>query len=146
MRHFHNLARANVLVVEDDFLIRANAVDIIEEAGFQVDAASSADEAIRVLEERRNVGVVFTDVHMPGSLNGLDLARLVERKWPTMGLIVTSGRATKMDIPCRAIFLAKPYSSSQLVGKVLALLEEMADVRCTEIESIDAVMVGLVGQ
>jgi DNA-binding NtrC family response regulator len=128
MRHFHNLARANVLVVEDDFLIRANAVDIIEEAGFQVDAASSADEAIRVLEERRNVGVVFTDVHMPGSLNGLDLVRLVAHKWPGTGVIVTSGRATKMDIPSRAIFIPKPYSSSELVGKMLALLEEMAAV------------------
>src|ERR1700677_557655 len=129
MEHFHNIARRNVLVVEDDFLIRANAVDIIEEAGFRVDAASSADEAIRGLEERRNVGVVFTDVHMPGSLNGLDLARLVERKWPGTGVIVTSGRATRMDIPSRAIFLAKPYSSSELVGKLRALLEEMAGVQ-----------------
>ena len=117
MEHFHNTAQANVLVVEDDFLIRANAVDIIEEAGFRVDAASNADDAVRILEQRRDVGVVFTDVHMPGSLNGLDLARLVEHKWPWTGVIVTSGRATKMDIPCRAIFLAKPYSSSELVGK-----------------------------
>jgi hypothetical protein len=65
---------------------------------------------------------------MPGSLTGLDLARLVEHKWPGTGVIVTSGRATKMDIPSRAIFLAKPYSSSELVGKMLALLEEMAGV------------------
>jgi DNA-binding NtrC family response regulator len=128
MRHFHNIAQANVLVVEDDFLIRANAVDIIEEAGFRVDGAGSADDAIRILEQRRNVGVVFTDVHMPGSLNGLDLARLVEQKWPGTGVIVTSGRAMKMDIPGRAIFLAKPYSSSELVEKVLALLEETAGV------------------
>jgi DNA-binding response OmpR family regulator len=128
MEHFHNIVRPNVLVVEDDFLIRSNAVDIIEEAGFRVDAAKSADDAIRILEERRNVGLVFTDVHMPGSLNGLDLARLVERKWPGTGVIVTSGRATKMDIPGRAIFLAKPYSSSELVGKMRALLEEMAGV------------------
>jgi two-component system, response regulator PdtaR len=128
MRHFHNIAQANVLVVEDDFLIRANAVDIIEEAGFRVDGAGSADDAIRILEQRRNVGVVFTDVHMPGSLNGLDLARLVEQKWPGTGVIVTSGRAMKMDIPGRAIFLAKPYSSWELVEKVLALLEETAGV------------------
>ena len=128
MRHLHNIAQANVLVVEDDFLIRANAVDIIEEAGLRVDAAGSADEAIRILEQRRNVGLVFTDVHMPGSLNGLDLARLVEHRWPGTGVIVTSGRAMKMDIPGRAIFLAKPYSSSELVGKMLAMLEEMAAV------------------
>jgi CheY-like chemotaxis protein len=128
MEHFHNIALPNVLVVEDDFLIRANAVDIIEEAGLRVDAAGSADEAIRILEQRRNVGLVFTDVHMPGSLNGLDLARLVEHRWPGTGVIVTSGRAMKMDIPGRAIFLAKPYSSSELVGKMLAMLEEMAAV------------------
>jgi DNA-binding NtrC family response regulator len=128
MEHFRKIDLPNVLVVEDDFLIRENAVDIIEEAGFRVDAACSADDALRILEQRRNVGVVFTDVHMPGSLNGLDLARLVEHKWPGTGVIVTSGRATKMDIPRRAIFLAKPYSSSELVGKVLALLEEIASV------------------
>jgi|ERR1700677_592070 DNA-binding NtrC family response regulator len=129
MRHFHNIAQANVLVVEDDYLIRANAVDMIEEAGFRVDEAGSADDAVRILEQRRNVGLVFTDVHMPGSLNGLDLARLVEHRWPGTGVIVTSGRATKMDIPRRAIFLAKPYSSSELVGKLRALLEEMAGVQ-----------------
>jgi CheY-like chemotaxis protein len=128
MRDFHNIAQANVLVVEDDFLIRANAVDMIVEAGFRVDEAGSADDAVRILEQRRNVGLVFTDVHMPGSLNGLDLARLVEQRWPGTGVIVTSGRAMKMDIPGRATFLAKPYSSSELVGKMLALLEEMTGV------------------
>src|SRR5271154_3210531 len=126
MEHFRKTVSPNVLVVEDDFLIRANAVDVIEEAGFRVDAAGSADDAVRILEQRQNVGVVFTDVHMPGSMNGLDLARLVEQKWPGTGVIVTSGRATKMDIPRRAIFLAKPYSSSELVGNVVALLEEIA--------------------
>jgi DNA-binding response OmpR family regulator len=65
---------------------------------------------------------------MPGTLNGLDLARLVEHKWPGTGVIVTSGRAMKMDIPGRAIFLAKPYSSSELVGKMRALLDELAGV------------------
>lgn len=134
MEHFDRISRidkiatASVLVVEDDYLIRMNAADIIEEAGFPVETTSDADQALRILGARRSIGVVFTDVHMPGSLNGLELARLIGARWPAVGVIVTSGRATRIDIPAGALFIAKPYSSSQLVGKIHTLLEELADV------------------
>jgi CheY-like chemotaxis protein len=69
--------RPVVLVVEDDFLIRMHAAEMIEEAGFEVVEASNADEAVAILEGRPNIAVVFTDIQMPGSMDGLKLARAV---------------------------------------------------------------------
>ena len=81
-----------VLIVEDEPLVRIGAVNIIEDAGFKVIQAESADEAIRVLECRGDIRVVFTDIHMPGSMNGLKLAHAVRNRWPPIKIIVTSGR------------------------------------------------------
>jgi len=81
-----------VLVVEDENLIRLSALDMVEEAGFEAIAASDADEAIRILESRNDIRAVFTDVHMPGSMDGLRLARVVRNRWPPVALIVTVGR------------------------------------------------------
>jgi len=89
-----------VLVVEDEPLIAANAVDMVEEAGFKAIAASDADEAIRILESRNDIRAVFTDVQMPGSIDGLRLAWLVRSRWPPVVLIVTSGQ---MNIPESAL-------------------------------------------
>ena len=83
--------RSVVLVVEVESLVRSTAMDMVEEAGFE--AASDADEAIRILESRNDIRAVFTDVHMPGSMDGLRLARVVRNRWPPVALIVTSGRA-----------------------------------------------------
>src|SRR5215213_6741680 len=80
-----------VIVVEDEALIRTNAVDMVEEAGFEAIAASDADEAIRILESRNDIRAVFTDVQMAGSMNGIRLARVVRNRWPPVALIVTSG-------------------------------------------------------
>jgi|SRR5215204_4368034 len=105
-----------VLVVEDEPLIAANAVDMVEEAGFKALAASDADEAIRILESRNDIRAVFTDVQMPGSIDGLRLAWLVRSRWPPVVLIVTSGQ---MNIPESALpsggrFVPKPYERSQI--------------------------------
>jgi two-component system, response regulator PdtaR len=84
--------RPVVLVVEDDTLIRLNAVAMIEDAGFEVVEAVNADEAILILENRNNIRIVFTDVHMPGSMDGLTLAHAVRDRWSPIKLIVTSGQ------------------------------------------------------
>ena len=86
-----------VLVVEDENLIRLSALDMVEEAGFEAIAASDADEAIRILESRNDIRAVFTDVHMPGSMDGLRLARVVRNRWPPVALIVTSGRRSVLE-------------------------------------------------
>src|SRR6188768_3442956 len=108
--------RPVVLVVEDESLIRSTAVDMVQDAGFDAIAASDADEAIRVLESRDDIRAVFTDVHMPGSMDGLRLARVVRNRWPPVALIVTSGQTNVLetDLPTGGRFLRKPYAAVQI--------------------------------
>lgn len=106
-----------VLIVEDEPLVRELAVAAIQEAGLEVVEAANADEAIDILQRRCDVGVLFTDVDMPGQLDGLALARLVHEHWPAIRLILTSGRS----LPEPAFdgqFVAKPYSLRQLARTV----------------------------
>jgi|SRR5579862_1723612 len=105
-----------VLIVEDEPLIRLGAVKIIEDGGYEVIEAASADEAMRILECRGGIRVVFTDIHMPGSMDGLRLAHAVRNRWPPIKIIVTSGRdlATQVDLPEGVRFFAKPYSPIQI--------------------------------
>lgn len=105
-----------VLVVEDEPLVRLCAVRMIEEAGFEVLEAATADDAIRTLESRNDVRVVFTDVQMPGSMDGIKLAQAVRRRWPPVKLIVTSGlgKVKLTDIPEGGRFFSKPYDPLQV--------------------------------
>jgi two-component system, response regulator PdtaR len=105
-----------VLVVEDKVLIRLNAVAIVTDAGFEALEAANADEAIRVLESRDDIRVIFTDIQMPGSMDGLNLSHAVRAKWPPIKIIVTSGlaRVTELDLPEGARFIAKPYLPSEI--------------------------------
>ncbi len=111
-----------VLVVEDDELIRLNAVDLIECAGFNVVEARDADEAIRILLARADVAVVFTDVDMPGSMDGLKLAAAVRKRWPPIEIIITSGKVnpSPQSLPARSQFLPKPYNGERLVDTIRA--------------------------
>jgi CheY-like chemotaxis protein len=110
--------RSVVLVVEDDFLIRICAVEMIEAAGFDVVEATSADEAIEILEARLDITVVFTDIQMPGSMDGLKLAAAIRGRWPPIKIVATSGLVDvrKVDLPEGGRFLPKPYSSAEIVG------------------------------
>ena len=111
-------ARPVVLIVEDEFLLRMNAVDMVGAAGFEVVAAANADEAIEILETRRDVTVVFTDIQMPGSMDGLKLARAVRGRWPPIKIIATSGHVgvRETDLPEGGRFVPKPYDSEQVAG------------------------------
>lgn len=105
-----------VLVVEDDPLVLLSAVDTIEDAGYRVLEASNADDAIRLLEQHPEIRIVFTDIEMPGSMDGIKLAAFIRDRWPPVEIIITSGRvlATDVTLPERGIFLAKPYQSQEL--------------------------------
>jgi len=105
------------LVVEDEALVRAFAADVLEEAGFEVVEAPSADYAVMVLGRRSDIVVVFTDIEMPGDLNGLDLARFVEDHYPGIRIMIASGRTRPApdEIPASAIFFPKPYASNTLL-------------------------------
>src|SRR6478672_5409750 len=108
--------RPMVLVVEDEFLLRMDAADMITAAGFEAMTAANADEAIDILEVRRDITVVFTDIQMPGSMDGLKLARAVRGRWPPIKIIATSGRLNvgEMVLPEGGRFLPKPYSHAEV--------------------------------
>lgn len=112
--------RPVVLIVEDEFLLRIDAADMIKGAGFEVIEAANADQAIKVLEARLDVTVVFTDIQMPGSMDGLKLAQAVRGRWPPIKIVATSGRLNvdEIDLPEGGRFLPKPYSHAQ-VARVL---------------------------
>lgn len=109
-----------VLIVEDEPLLRLSAAAMIEEAGFDTLEAGSADEAIALLEADSRIGIVFADVDLPGSMDGLRLAAAIRDRWPPVELVLTSGhvQVSDVDLPERGLFLAKPYSAQQLVHAV----------------------------
>jgi CheY-like chemotaxis protein len=96
-----------VLVVEDDALLRLDAADQLEGAGFEVVEAANAAQALQVMKTRPDVRVLFTDVEMPGPLDGMELARKVHEQWPNVQLLITSGnkRPAKADIADHGHFL-----------------------------------------
>jgi CheY-like chemotaxis protein len=116
--------RPVVLIVEDEFLLRMDAADMIEAAGFEVVEAANADEAIEILEARRDITVVFTDIQMPGSMDGLKLARAVRGRWPPIRIIATSGHVhvSETELPEGGRFLPKPYNPMQVTGVLRELI------------------------
>jgi len=115
--------RPVVLIVEDDLLIRLNAAEIIEEAEFAVVEAANADEAIEILETRSDITVLFTDIQMPGSMDGLKLAAAVKGRWPPIKIVATSGRVNVRadELPRGGRFLAKPYNTNELTATLREL-------------------------
>lgn len=111
---------AIVLVVEDEPLLRMMAVDLVESAGFEAVEATNADEATRILEARTDIRIVFTDIDMPGSMDGLKLAAAIRGRWPPIEIIVTSGQHTARDLtlPARSVFFAKPYDRRAVVETI----------------------------
>ena len=107
-----------VLVVEDDFLSRLHAVNLVEDAGYIAVEASNADEAITILEARKDIRIVFTDIDMPGSMDGLKLAHAIRERWPPIELILTSGHfdLSHDEIPERGRFFPKPYRDQEIIS------------------------------
>jgi DNA-binding NtrC family response regulator len=103
--------RCVVLVVEDEPLLRMIAVELLQDAGLEVCEAGRADDAIPVLEDNEGIRVLFTDVRMPGSMNGYALAHYVHGRWPGIKIIVTSGHTaiSEDSLPVGAVFVPKPY-------------------------------------
>ena len=112
------MSKPVLLIVEDDILVRTVAVEIAYDAGFSVLQASDADEAIRILQSRSDIGVVLTDIDMPGTLDGLELAQAIRHRWPSIQVVLTSGkmRPGADELPERSHFLPKPYDISKLAG------------------------------
>lgn len=106
-----------VLIVEDEMMLRMRAVDIVEDAGFTSIETTSADEAIEVLESRDDISLLFTDIQMPGSMDGLKLAHAVHSRWPHIKIILVSGQiaVTEADKPADSRFFPKPLEVEQMI-------------------------------
>lgn len=113
-----------VLVVEDDPLLRLDAVCLVEDAGFEAVEAGDADEAVAILISRNDIRVVFTDIDMPGSMDGLLLAIMVRDRWPPIELILASGQrfVASHDIPARGRFFTKPFDEAELKRTLRAFM------------------------
>ena len=115
------------LVVDDDFIIRMDATNILEQAGFQVLDASHGDEAFVLLESRHpDITLLFTDVQMPGELDGFALARKVAASWPHISIVVASGhvRPSPGSMPDKARFIAKPFSAELVHAHLQEILPD----------------------
>ena len=107
---------ATVLVVEDETLMRELVAEELEEAGYSVVVANNADQAIAILEARQDIHLVFTDIDMPGSMDGLKLAAAVRDRWPPVHIIITTGKVRPLEIPANALFIPKPYVGENVVA------------------------------
>jgi CheY-like chemotaxis protein len=110
----------NVLVVEDEMILRMRAVDIVEDAGFNPVEAVNADQAISILESRSDIALLFTDIQMPGSMDGLKLAHAVHDRWPSIKIILVSGQVKPSDAerPTDSRFFGKPLGVDQMIAEL----------------------------
>ena len=110
----------NVLVVEDEMMLRMRAVDIVEDAGFRSVEAIDADQALSILESRFDISLLFTDIQMPGSMDGLKLAHAVHDRWPAIKIILVSGQVKPSDAdrPIDSRFFGKPLEMKRMVAEL----------------------------
>ena len=115
---------ANVLVVEDEMILRMRAVDIVEDAGFTAVEAINADEALAILEKRSDISLLFSDIQMPGTMDGLMLAYAVHARWPSIKIILVSGqiKLSDADKPANSVFFEKPLVVKQMISELRAMV------------------------
>src|SRR6202171_3415732 len=109
-----------ILVVEDEMLLRMRAVDMVEDAGFTPIEAINADDALAILESRSDIELLFTDIQMPGSMDGLKLAHAVHERWPLIKIILVSGQLTltEADKPADSRFYGKPLDVKHMIAEL----------------------------
>lgn len=109
------------LIVEDEEILRLNAAAMLEDMGFDVVGAATADEALQVMAGRP-VELLIADIHMPGERDGLELARETATNWPDVRIVICSGRirATAGQLPEGAVFVPKPYTVDDIEKAILS--------------------------
>jgi CheY-like chemotaxis protein len=115
---------AVVLVVEDEMLLRMRAVDMVEDAGFTSVEAVDADQAVAILESRSDIALLFTDIQMPGSMDGLKLAHAVRKRWPPINIILVSGqlKVADLDLPADSRFFGKPLDARVMIAQMQSMI------------------------
>jgi DNA-binding NtrC family response regulator len=118
--------KIRILVVEDETLLRLGIVDVLGDAGFEVFEARSAAGAIKILAADEGIQAMFTDVEMPGAMNGLSLAWAVRERWPGIKIVITSGhvRILAVDMPAPGHFFSKPYNPESVARTLRALVQD----------------------
>jgi CheY-like chemotaxis protein len=120
----HSPVPAVVLVVEDDMLLRMRAVDMVQDAGYTSVEAVDADQAVAILESRSDIALLFTDIQMPGSMDGLKLAHAVHDRWPPIKIILVSGqlKLASIDIPANSRFFGKPLVAEVMIAQMQSMI------------------------
>jgi len=120
----HTLLPRVVLVVEDEMLLRMRAVDMVEDAGYVPVEAVDADEALTILQSRSDIALLFSDIQMPGSMSGLQLALAVHERWPRIKIILVSGqlKLSQSEIPENSRFFGKPLDSVEMIAEIREML------------------------
>lgn len=109
-----------ILVAEDNAILRLDVSELLREHGYTVVEAANADEAIKLMESRKDIRMLFTDIEMPPGCDGLELAREVHNRWPKVLLVITSGRIepTRDEIADDGTFIRKPYHVDDLLALI----------------------------
>jgi CheY-like chemotaxis protein len=117
-------SETTVLIVEDEPLIRMLAVDMIESSGYKVIECGNATVALQILGNRNDIHIVFTDIDMPNGMNGILLASEIRNLWPSIHLVITSGRHIEKDVilPPDSMFISKPYWVEDVVAAIKKLV------------------------
>ena len=120
----HSVVPAVVLVVEDEMLLRMRAVDMVEDAGYTPLEAVDAGEAVAILESRSDIALMFTDIQMPGSMDGLKLAHAVRERWPPIKIILVFGqlKPATTDIPANSRFYGKPLEAKEMIAQLQSMI------------------------
>ena len=126
-----------VLIVEDELMLRMRAVDIVEDAGFAALEAVNADDALALLESRSDIKLLFTDIQMPGSMDGLKLAYAVHERWPSIKIILVSGQVvlTEQDRPAQSRFHGKPLEVKSMIAELQDMIGE-GSLQIVPVESV----------
>lgn len=119
------LPNALIVVVDDDVFERMGASGMFLDAGYRVLEAGDADEALRIFETNADIRLLFTDVSMPGSMSGSDLAHQVAERWPDVGIIVTSGRPRPHKLPLSMLFHDKPYQPAAVLRQAMEMTNQL---------------------
>jgi CheY-like chemotaxis protein len=120
----HSVVPAVVLVVEDEMLLRMRAVDMVEDAGYTSVEAVDAEEAVAILEARSDIALLFTDIQMPGRMDGLGLAHAVHERWPPIKIILVSGqlKPANIEIPANSRFFGKPLEAKIMIALMQSMI------------------------
>jgi CheY-like chemotaxis protein len=115
---------AVILIVEDEMMLRMRAVDMVEDAGYTPVEAVDADGAVAILESRSDIALMVTDIQMPGSMDGLGLAHAVHARWPSIKIIVVSGRLMQpnINLPADSRFFGKPLESGEMIAQMRSMI------------------------